>query len=220
MNATDIAGALRRQIASARFARNDRLPPERTLAEQYGVARGTVREALRQLEDSGFVMRRPGSGTYVTYSEQDEARSIIETTRPLELIDARFALEPHMCRLAVLHATDFDLAKAEAHMQSMEACGGDADLFADADDRFHLALARCTHNALIVWMMEKMNEVKSHTQWARMRALILEPGVIAAYNRQHRAVVEAIRARDSDTAAQMMKEHLDSARRSLIEATA
>jgi len=89
MNAADIAGALRRQIASARFVQNDRLPPERTLAEQFGVARGTVREALKQLEDTGFVARRPGSGTYVTYSEKDETRSIVETTRPLELIDAR-----------------------------------------------------------------------------------------------------------------------------------
>jgi len=75
MNAADIAGALRQQITSARFAQHDRLPPERTLAEQFGVARGTVREALKRLEEAGFVERRPGSGTYVTYSERDETRS-------------------------------------------------------------------------------------------------------------------------------------------------
>jgi len=218
MNAADIAGALRRQIASARFVQNDRLPPERTLAEQFGVARGTVREALKQLEDTGFVARRPGSGTYVTYSEKDETRSIVETTRPLELIDARVGVEPHMCRLAVLHATEFDLAKAEAHMQAMEACGGDPAAFADADERFHLALARCAHNALIVWMMEKMHEVRSHSQWARMRTITLEPGIIANYNRQHRAIIDAIRARDAETAARLMREHLDTARRSLVEA--
>lgn len=218
MNATDIAGALRRQIASARLAKNDRLPPERTLAAQFGVARGTVREALRRLEDAGFVQRRAGSGTYVIYSEQEETRSIVETTRPLELIDARFAIEPHTCRLAVLHATDFDIARAEAQLQTMEECGGDADIFADADDRFHLALSRCTHNALIVWMLEKMNEVRNHAQWARMRILTLEPGIIAHYNLQHRAVVDAIRNRDADGAARAMKEHLELARRSLIEA--
>jgi len=218
MNAADIAGTLRKQIASARFARNDRLPPERTLAEQFGVARGTVREALRQLEDAGFVTRRAGSGTYVSYSEQDETRSIVETTRPLELIDARFAVEPHMCRLAVLHATDFDIAKAEAHLQTMETCEGNPEVFADADERFHLALARCAQNALIVWMMEKMHEVRSHAQWARMRTITLEPGIIDQYNRQHRAIVDAIRTRDADAAAQLMREHLESARRSLVQA--
>lgn len=218
MNAADIAGALRRQIASARFVQNDRLPPERALAEQFGVARGTVREALKQLEESGFVARRPGSGTYVTFSEKDETRSIVETTRPLELIDARVGVEPHMCRLAVLHATDFDLAKTEAHLQAMEGCGGDAAVFANADEHFHLALARCSHNALIVWIMEKMHEVRSHAQWNRMRAMTLEPGIIALYNRQHRAIVEAIRARDAETAARLMREHLDTARRSLVDA--
>jgi DNA-binding FadR family transcriptional regulator len=217
MNAADIAGVLRKQIASARFAQNDRLPPERTLAEQFGVARGTIREALKRLEGTGFVERRPGSGTYVTYSERDETRSIVETTRPLELIDARFAVEPHMVRLAVLHATEFDLAKTEAHLLAMEACN-DAISFADADDRFHLALARCTQNALIVWMMEKMHEVRSHAQWARMRTITLESDIIALYNRQHRGIVEAIRSRDAEAAGRLMKEHLETARRSLVGA--
>jgi DNA-binding FadR family transcriptional regulator len=218
MNAADIAGALRKQIASDRFVQNDRLPPERTLAEQFGVARGTIREALKQLEDTGFVERRAGSGTYVTYSERDETRSIIETARPLELIDARFAIEPQMARLAVLHATEFDLVKAEAHLQAMETCGGDAEAFAAADDRFHLALARCSQNPLIIWMMEKMHEVRSHAQWARMRTITLEPGIIANYNVQHRSIVDAIRARDAESAGRLMKEHLESARRSLIDA--
>ena len=217
MNAADIAGALRKQIVSARFAQHDRLPPERTLAEQFGVARGTIREALKRLKDAGFVERRPGSGTYVTYSERDLTRSIVETTRPLELIDARFAVEPQMVRLAVLHATEFDLDKTEVHLQTMETCG-DATAFADTDDRFHLALARCSQNALIVWMMEKMHEVRSHTQWAQMRTLTLEPEIIALYNRQHRAIVDAIRARNAEAAGSLMKTHLETARRSLIEA--
>lgn len=218
MNAADIAGALRKQISSAHFAQNDRLPPERVLAEQFSVARGTVREALKQLEDTGFVERRAGSGTYVTYSERDETRSIVETTRPLELIDARFAVEPQMVRLAVLHATELDLAKTETHLRTMEDCGGDALAFADADDRFHLALAQCSQNALIVWMMQKMHEVRSHSQWARMRTITLEPGIISLYNAQHRAIIDAIRSRDADAAGRLMKEHLETARRSLVEA--
>jgi GntR family uxuAB operon transcriptional repressor len=218
MNSADIAGTLRKQIAAARYSRNDRLPPERSLAEQFGVARGTVREALKQLEEWGFVRRRAGSGTYVTYSEPDETRSIVETTRPLELVDARLAVEPHMVRLAVLHATEFDLTKAEAHLHEMEACGGDATVFADADERFHLALAHCAHNVLITWMMAKMQEVRSHAQWARMRTITLEPGIIAAYNRQHRAIIDAIRARNADAASRLMREHLETARQSLMGA--
>ena len=192
--------------------------PEALCGGDFKLSVDGVREALKQLEDTGFVERRAGSGTYVTYSERDETRSIVETTRPLELIDARFAVEPQMVRLAVLHATEFDLAKAEAHLRAMETCRGDAQAFADADDRFHLALARCSQNALIVWMMQKMHEVRSHAQWARMRTITLEPGIIALYIRQHRAIVDAIRARDAEGAGRLMKEHLESARRSLVEA--
>lgn len=219
MNSSDIAGALRRQIVTARFGVNERLPPERSLAEQFGVARGTVREALRQLEDMGLVARRAGSGTYVTWTEDRASLSIVETTRPIELIDARFALEPHMARLAVLHATEADLARAEAHLAEMEGCGADAAVFADADERFHLALADCSRNPLLAWFMARVHEVRAHAQWARMRTLTLTPEIIATYNAQHRAILAAIRNRDAEGAATAVKAHLATARASLVAVT-
>ena len=50
----------------------ERLPPERAFADQFGVSRGTVRDALRRLEEGGFVEKRPGSGTYVTWSDTEK----------------------------------------------------------------------------------------------------------------------------------------------------
>jgi GntR family uxuAB operon transcriptional repressor len=218
-SSTDIAGALRKQIASSRFALNERLPPERLLAEQFGVARGTVREALRQLEETGFVQRRPGSGTYVTWTEDTVGRGIVETVRPLELVDARLAVEPQMCRLAVLQATEADFARFEAQLSAMERCAEDPKGFAAEDEAFHLALAGCTRNAMIQWMMQKIHEVRTHAQWELMRTITLTPEVIRTYNRQHREVVDAIARRDSESAAQAMKRHLASARESLVSAT-
>lgn len=218
MNARDITMELRRQITTSFYAQDARLPPERALSEEYGVARGTIREALKSLEDMGLVERRAGSGTYVTYAGAAEAGSVIETTRPLELVDARFAIEPHMCRLAVLHATELDLARAEGFLTEMESVT-DARQFADLDERFHLALADAAHNPMIKWMMQKTHEVRSHAQWARMRTLTLNRPIIETYNRQHRQIVDAIRARDAEGARNAMRAHLDTARRSLVEAT-
>lgn len=218
MNAQDIAVDLRRRITTGHLVRDQRLPSERALAQDYGVARGTVREALKTIEAMGFVERRAGSGSYVIYNDVAESRSVIETTRPLELVDARFALEPHMVRLAVLHATENDLARAEAHIAAMEE-SDDIRKFADVDEQFHLALADAAHNPMIKWMMEKIHEVRSHSQWARMRTLTLTPAIIRRYNTQHRAMVDAIRARDADKAAAAMRDHLDAARRSLVETT-
>lgn len=219
VGSSDIAAELRRQIASGRFMPSERLPPERSLAERYGVARGTVRQALRQLEEMGFVERRPGSGTYVTWADGQDTGSVTEITRPLELVDARFAVEPQMCRLAVLRTTDFDLSQLRTLLDSMETCERDPARFAEIDEEFHLALARCTQNPMILWMMEKIHEVRSHVQWARMRLLTLNPEVVRHYNSQHRAVVDAIANRDPERAAQAMKAHLTAARDSLVGVT-
>lgn len=217
MSTSDVASELRRQIMSVRYHTNERLPSERALAEEFGVARGTLREALRQLEEMGLVERRAGSGTYVVYSESSRTQSIVETARPLELVDARFAVEPHMCRLAVLHATERDLMKAENATREMEICGGDARRFAEADAVFHLALAQATHNSLLIWMMEQINEVRGHQQWVKMRQLTLSPKIIEAYNVQHREILDAIRSRSPEEAARCMRAHLGEARRSLVD---
>lgn len=217
-SAAEVAATLRREIGDAKYLHNERLPPERDLSHAFGVARGTVREALRQLEEMNYVERRAGSGTYVIYKGHDHAPTVTETTRPLELVDARFALEPHICRLAVLEATDRDLERAEAVLRIMENCKGDTAVFAGADEAFHHLLAEFSRNSLLIWMMKKVTEVRSHAQWGQMRWLTLNDRMIEKYNREHRAILDAIRAREPERAAQCMKDHLSAARESLIRA--
>ena len=220
LNAGEVAAALRRQIVSSHYLESARLPSERALSEEFGVARGTLREALRQLEETGFVERRAGSGSYVVYSESNYSHVIAETTSPLELVDTRFALEPQIVRLAVLHGTERALGKVAETLDTMESCNGSATAFSPADELFHVALAECTRNSLLIWITKRVNEVRSHTQWAHMRHVTLTPEMIERYNRQHRDIYEAIRARDADRAAKAMKQHLGAARNSLVEAAA
>lgn len=177
-SATDLVTLLRRDIASAKYLHGERLPPERALSEFFGVARGTVRAALEQLEAIRFVERRAGSGTYVTYTGSDRIPEVSETARPLELMDARFAFEPHICRLAILHATDRDLDMLDRLLDRMENYGGDITAFAQTDEAFHHLLARLTRNSLLEWIMKKITDVRAHAQWAQMRSLTLTPMMI------------------------------------------
>ena len=217
VGAGDIAIHVRRQIIGGELLHGERLPPERAFADQFGVSRGTVRDALRRLEEGGFVEKRPGSGTYVTYSEA-ETVSIAQSTSPLELIDTRYALEPQIVRFAVLNATEQALDKAESALEVMERSEYDLDSFSSSDEAFHLALAECTRNAMLVWITRRVSEVRNNTEWARMRQLTLSADMIRRYNMQHREIFEAVRKRDAERGARAMRTHLDLARRSLVNA--
>jgi len=133
LGAADIAGMLRRDISKGDLRRHDRLASERSLADDYGVARNTVREALNRLEEEGYVETRPGSGTYVTFEPNETDARAIENANPLELIDARFALEPHICRLCVLHGKRTDFDALEALCVRMENATNDPVVFAEAE---------------------------------------------------------------------------------------
>ncbi len=218
IGAPDIAAILRREITKGRLNLHDRLPSERQLAATYGVARNTLRDALLRLENEGFVEIRPGSGTFVSFSQNEGAADAIENANPLELIDARFALEPHICRLCVLHGRRENFEKLENLCQRMEASATDSIAFAEADTAFHRALAMTTGNSLLIWVINQINSVRSQDEWTRMRQVTLDENIIHQYNAQHRQILNAIRTREPERAANIMKEHLETARLSLTRA--
>lgn len=215
---SDVATELRRSIEEGTFQRFERLPPSRELAENLGVARNTLRDALYQLEREGLLETRPGSGTYVTAQQQDMLPAAVEEATPLELIDARFALEPHICRLCVLHGRREDFEALEALCTRMEASIDDPVAFAKADTEFHRTLAASTRNSLLMWLIDQINTVRSLEEWTRMRHLTLDEQIIRQYNTQHREVLNALRSREAERAAVKMKEHLEAARLSLTRA--
>lgn len=218
MSSASIASAIRRQISGGTLAYNDRLPPERELASRFDVARGTIRSALRLLESERYLDIRPGSGAYVVYDSQNAFHPNIQNARPLELIDARFALEPHICRLSVLHGQRAEFQRLETLCYAMEGCGDDPMTFAEADTEFHRLLAETTGNGLLIWIISQINLVRAQPEWRRMRALTLNSNIIQRYNLQHRRILEAIVQREPELAANAMKEHLETARLSLTRA--
>lgn len=165
-------------------------------------------------------MRRVGSGTFVNYvgplrSPDDD---VVDLVSPLQLIETRFAVEPYMARLAAIHATGRDLDGFELVLQRIEACGADQDQFTHWDTEFHLQLARCSRNPLLFKVYQEINAVRAHAQWNLMKRVILIPEKIAAYNAQHRAIFDALCARDTQAAVDAVAAHLETARQDLIGA--
>ena len=92
------------------------------------------------------------------------------------------------------------------------------DVFCEFNDPFHRALAGSTRNNLLVWVIDQINSVRAMDEWTRMRQLTLDTRIIRQYNRQHRQILQAIRSREPERAANHMKEHLETARLSLTRA--
>ncbi len=211
---------LRQAIESGVYADGDQLPAERQLAITFGTARSTIRKVLDQLEQKNLVVRRVGSGTFVNYSGplQQGMEDIADLVSPLQLIETRFAIEPYMTRLAAIHATGGDLDSIANVLARLERSNGDQNLFTQLDSEFHLELARCSRNPLIVRMYQQVNMVRLHAQWDRMKTLILTVDKIAAYNKHHRAIFEALQQRDVQGTVDLVTRHLEQARQDLIGA--
>ncbi|MFL2788081.1 MAG: FadR/GntR family transcriptional regulator [Paracoccaceae bacterium] len=202
--ANDIAAQLRRDINSGILQRFERLPPERSLSLKFNVSRGTIRAAINKLETEGLVTTKAGSGTYISKKIAGENSSVIQNARPLELVDARFALEPHICRLAVVHGRKKDFEKLNNLLEEMEKNYYNPNIFGDTDTSFHRALAESTGNSLLIWMIEQITSVRNQDEWSRMRHLTLNEQIIKEYNKQHRRILNAINAREPENAASMM----------------
>lgn len=213
-----IIGQLRKAIQDGAYAFGEKLPAERQLAEAFGTSRTTVRTALDQLEQERLVTRRVGAGTFVNHRAAAGEDDVAELTSPLELIEVRLALEPYMTRLAVLNATARDLDRLSEVMDRLPAACTDSEGFTQWDEDFHLAIAACTRNPLLVSLYRQINEVRAHKQWNAMKDKVLTAERMSDYNQQHRSLFEAIRSRDVEGAVAIITNHLHQARRQLMGA--
>ncbi len=214
--AAGIAAYLRQAILDGVYLYGERLPAERRLADALSTSRTTVREALRILEHNNFITRRIGSGTFVTFLPNSVEDDVAEITSPLELIEVRIAVEPHMARLATVNATAKDIDRIAEVLTRLESSRSDANHFTKWDRQFHQLLADATHNPLMASVFRHINHVRGHAQWNAMKDKILTADRIKGYNRQHRDLYQALRTRDGDAAVRIITRHLRDARRDLL----
>ena len=218
--ASAIKAKLKRAIETGIYSHGDRLLPERELAASFQAARNTIRSALHQLEEEGLVVRRIGSGTFVNYENREAGATadINAAMSPLQLIEARFAVEPYVTRLAAINATQNDLENMGVIIKRLEACGDDKDAFTLLDGEFHEHLARCGRNPLLLSFFQQINRIRSHDQWRAMKEEVLSPAQIKIYNEQHRCLYDALSHRNVTAAVACIRAHLEKAKADLIGA--
>jgi GntR family transcriptional regulator, transcriptional repressor for pyruvate dehydrogenase complex len=212
-----VAEHLRTLIHRGEVGPGDRLPAERELAEQLGVARISLREALKILQDEGYVEVRRGAlgGAYVTELQQPverwRARMRDQAGEIDDIIDFRIALETDAARLAATRRDRSDLARLRAAIAKLRQSHGRA-AFRSTDSQFHDGLAHAARN------------VRLETAIHASRGELFSPHDLLPFvdpveesARDHQQIYKAVRDADPDAAEAEMREHIERTRRQLRE---
>jgi len=220
--AEHIAQRLADLFASGELKSGDRLPPERRLAEVFGVSRGSVREAIRALAEAGVLESRPGSGTYVVLGRQEELTASLiafigDVRRKLrDVIEVRQIIEPEIARLAAEHASPADIAQLRLLLacQRREIAAGGTGR--DEDGAFHASLARISGNQVLFDLVEGIADIIAES---RADYLQNEERRMTSYA-AHERILAAVESGDGDAACRAMRDHLSSLKQHFLGAAA
>ena len=209
------------KIKSEEYPPDTRLPSERALASEIGVARNTVREALDVLEARNVIKRRPGSGSFVTYRSDDENgredTSVALETSPLDHLVVRGILEPEMVRLAVINMTPREVRELEQLMSKIEGVHTDVAAFVKCEEEIYRKIAEGTRNPLLASCYELTIEACRLSFRTALLRRHLTPKRILEYQQRYNTLFNAIASRDVERAVEFIKLHLIEEQKLLLQ---
>jgi DNA-binding FadR family transcriptional regulator len=194
-----VIARLRQQITSGAWPVGSRIPTEPELVLQLGVARNTIREAVRALAHNGLLDIRQGSGTWVVATS--ELAGVMQrrfaTADPGHVTELRGTLESAAAGFAARRRTEEDLRRLETLLGQREQAwaSGDRDRFVDADSALHLAVVAASHNEVLIELYADLGQVIRDSLRDHFGARLRPEEYL-----DHARLVEAIRAGDAEAA--------------------
>jgi GntR family transcriptional regulator, transcriptional repressor for pyruvate dehydrogenase complex len=218
-----IVDQIEESIRTKALKEGDQLPPERELAQQFGVSRTAVREAVKALRGKGLVEAYPGRGTFIINQNSHSLRQTLDrlanagdSQGALDLCEVRELFEPEIAALAALRATEEHLSEIRALIKLMEDARPDPLDFLEADNNFHLALAKACSNPLIFSLADPIiGLLREHRLRARFAT-----GTLDRAQHHHKCILEAVEHRDPAAARDAMRAHLQQVRTDCASAPA
>ncbi|GAB2785229.1 FCD domain-containing protein [Halomonas shantousis] len=224
-----ITERLEAMILEGSLKPGQKLPPERELAERFGVSRPSLREAIQKLAARGLLTSRQGGGTYVNeelnsgYSDPLLELLSRHGEFNLDLLEFRDALEGISAYYAALRSTPADRAMLVQRFEELDSSYASPahkdDPFhqARADATFHLAIAEAAHNVLLLHTIRGIFHLLEKSIVANLAHLFEKPDSRSRLMSQHRALLDAILAGRAEEARQKAHEHLVFVEEGLLE---
>jgi DNA-binding FadR family transcriptional regulator len=182
----------------------ERIPTERDLAERLDISRASVRRVLGGLESEGRIIRHVGRGTFLSDTPGVHA----EQTSPADVMVVRRLIEPAIARLLVASATTNDIAEIARCVERSETARTFED-FEHWDGALHRAMIAATHSPLVASIYAVIDHAREDPLWGTMKQRSFSVETRQSYERDHRLILEAILARDPDTAEKALLDHID-----------
>lgn len=205
-------------IVNGTWKAGDRLPTERDLCQQFGVARTSLREALKAMELVGMLNSRVGDGTFVCPRSEFLSRPMLWALMDLEkaelhdVMDARLILEAGSAGLAAERATRDQIDQMAGAIQAMRDCIARDEPVLDADLAFHLAISAAAANPLLTnSLLMLRNLIRQGMLYKH-----LLPGISPAIVKEHTVILTAIKGKNPEAASKAMRQHLERSR-SLVD---
>lgn len=208
----EISDQIKELILTGVFKPGDKLPPERELAKQFNVGRMAVREALRVLEDSGFIYIKQGSsgGSFISEPETSKVTKSLTTfanlskITPKQLTAARIAIELSSIELAIQRIKKKELDQLKQIIERTQSASGSTAVPISSYTHFHLALARATGNPL----MESFLAAIINLDIGYMGRGKSSEKTTAKHIEDHKAIYQSIIKKDVETAKTILKNHI------------
>ncbi|MEO0574672.1 MAG: FadR/GntR family transcriptional regulator [Pseudomonadota bacterium] len=198
---------LEKLIEDGEYPPGGRLPPERELAERFGVSRPTVREAIIALEALERVAVKTGSGVYVLDTPK-RTYGIDATVSAYELTEARALIEGEAAALAASMISDDQLDALEAVLAEMSDESEDGELISElADQKFHRIISEATQNSMIISVIDNLWHVRDNAPEVRAAYQAICEMEPQSRTVEHTEILEALKLRDANAARDAMHAH-------------
>lgn len=210
-------------IKEGKLKPGEKMDSVEKLAKNFGVGRSAIREALNGLRTMGLIEMKQGEGTFVKTFDPSKFTLPVTTAFLMkqkdvkELYEVRKILEVGTASLAAINCKEEDLIPMGEALKVMENASGNENQAQQADTDFHLAIAKATHNHLLISLMGSVSDLISETIRETRKVLLYSEKQSDHLFVEHEQIFEAIKSKNPDLASKTMFNHLENTQNLLFK---